>query len=269
MKWKDFFYYNKSQRRAVVFLVFALLVIFSAVVLVDSGREFSVSVSDRKEIDSLLLAMRIGERDLKKQKGYKVYAGDMGGRRYDSAGKRKGFYYGNNERYIRYRKNDSLRYDSLKRVWALEDSIRRDSLRKMMGVVVKFDEGTVVDINTADTAVLMKVPKIGSGISKMIVAYRNRLGGFYDVRQLYEVEFVDSAMIKWFKVDTGVFRKLKVNSDGIDVLRNHPYMDFYKAKAIVEFRRKRGKIEGLSQISMFEEFSEKDLERLKHYFSFE
>ena len=60
-----------------------------------------------------------------------------------------------------------------------------------------------------------------------------------------------------------------MNSDGIDVLRNHPYMDFYKAKAIVEFRRKRGKIEGLSQISMFEEFSEKDLERLKHYFSFE
>lgn len=46
-------------------------------------------------------------------------------------------------------------------------------------------------------------------------------------------------------------------------------MDFYKARAIVEFRRRRGKIKDLSQISMFNEFSDKDIDRLKHYFSFD
>lgn len=48
-----------------------------------------------------------------------------------------------------------------------------------------------------------------------------------------------------------------------------PYMDFYKAKAIMEYRRKRGKIKGLSQLSMFEEFTEKDLKRLSPYLTFE
>ena len=46
-------------------------------------------------------------------------------------------------------------------------------------------------------------------------------------------------------------------------------MDFYKAKVILEYRRKRGKIKNLSQLSMFEEFTEKDLKRLAPYLSFE
>ena len=46
-------------------------------------------------------------------------------------------------------------------------------------------------------------------------------------------------------------------------------LTFYKAKAIMEYRRKRGKIKGLSQLSMFEEFTEKDLKRLSPYLTFE
>jgi DNA uptake protein ComE-like DNA-binding protein len=46
-------------------------------------------------------------------------------------------------------------------------------------------------------------------------------------------------------------------------------MDFYKAKAILEYRRKRGNIKGLSRLSLFEEFTEKDLQRLSPYLSFE
>ena len=99
--------------------------------------------------------------------------------------------------------------------------------------------------------------------------YRNRLGGFYNTAQLLEVQYVDSTLMKWFEVKSDVFRKIRINKAGIDELRSHPYMDFYKAKAIIDFRRKRGSIDGMSQISMFEEFTEEDIDKLSHYFSFE
>ena len=49
----------------------------------------------------------------------------------------------------------------------------------------------------------------------------------------------------------------------------HPYMDFYKAKVIVEHRRRRGKLTSLAQLSLYEEFTEQDLERLAPYLSFD
>ena len=74
---------------------------------------------------------------------------------------------------------------------------------------------------------------------------------------------------QWFRLDTTGVRRLLVNRYGLDRLRSHPYMDFYKAKAILEYRRKYGKIKGLSQLSLWKEFSEKDLKRLAPYLSFE
>ena len=42
----------------------------------------------------------------------------------------------------------------------------------------KYPAGTVVDLNSADTTELKKIPGIGSGIARMIAGYRQRLGGF-------------------------------------------------------------------------------------------
>ena len=45
----------------------------------------------------------------------------------------------------------------------------------------KFPEGIRVELNTADTATLKKIPGIGSYYARRIVDYRNRLGGFVSV----------------------------------------------------------------------------------------
>lgn len=125
-------------------------------------------------------------------------------------------------------------------------------------------------MNTADTALLKRIPGIGSGIAKRIVAYRNRLGGFYRVEQLREIEYVTPEMSEWFEVSsTDSLVKIPVNKASLERLRNHPYMNFYKARAIIELRRKRGKIKGLPQLSMLEEFTEEDLQRLAPYLAFD
>ncbi len=133
----------------------------------------------------------------------------------------------------------------------------------------KYPEGTVIDLNKADTTELKRIPGIGRGLARMIVAYRNRLGGFYEVSQLQEIPYIAPETNRWFKVDGQVLRKLKVNRSGLDRLRNHPYMNFYKAKAILEYRRRRGDIKNISRLASFEEFSEEDISRLAPYLSFE
>ena len=53
----------------------------------------------------------------------------------------------------------------------------------------KYPSGTLVDLNRADTTELKKIPGIGSGIARLIIGYRQRLGGFYNITQLQDTEF--------------------------------------------------------------------------------
>ena len=45
-----------------------------------------------------------------------------------------------------------------------------------------------IEINGADTTLLMKIPGIGSYYASRIVRYRERLGGFASAQQLEEID---------------------------------------------------------------------------------
>ncbi len=153
------------------------------------------------------------------------------------------------------KKPDTLRYAKVE---------KRDTL-----AFYKYPEGTLVDLNRADTTELKKIPGIGIGIAQAIVAYRNRLGGFYDVAQLQELKWVTSDIQRWFKVENCPIHRINANKASLDRLRAHPYINYYQARVIVEFRKKKDKLKSLSQLSLYEEFAEKDLERLSHYLTFD
>ena len=57
----------------------------------------------------------------------------------------------------------------------------------------KYKEKVVVELNSADTTILQKIPGIGSSFSKRIVKYRALLGGFYTVEQLAVVYGIEVA----------------------------------------------------------------------------
>ena len=164
-----------------------------------------------------------------------------------------------------------MAYQSNVRKFLKKDTLRQRVLppKKEYVKVFKYPEGTLVDVNSADTAELKKIPGIGSGIAGSIVRYRERLGGFYALSQLEEVKHVTPELLKWFKLENDSTRKLEINKAGLDKLRAHPYLTFYQAKVIVEHRRKKGQIKSLSQLALYEEFTEKDLERLSAYISFD
>ncbi len=133
----------------------------------------------------------------------------------------------------------------------------------------KYPEGTVVDLNRADTTELKKIPGIGSGIARMIAGYRQRLGGFYRIEQLAEINLDYEKLRPWFSIRADSIRRINLNRAGIERLRSHPYIDFYQAKAIVEYRRKHGVLKSLKVFALYEEFTPDDLERISHYACFE
>ena len=135
--------------------------------------------------------------------------------------------------------------------------------------VEKYPEGTVIDINEADTTALMKIPGIGRGYSRMITAYRARLGGFVSASQVNEVENLPKGFDEWFSVAPGfVTRKININRASIEKLRAHPYLNFYKARAIIEYRKKYGDLRSLKQLEMLEEFDDGTLDRIAPYIEF-
>ena len=169
------------------------------------------------------------------------------------------------------KKKEPLTYQSNPRKYPKKDTFRQRAFlpKKEYVKAFKYPEGTLVDVNSADTAELKKIPGIGSGIAGGIVRYRERLGGFYALSQLEEVKHVTPGLLKWFKLENDSIRKLEINKASLDKLRAHPYLTFYQAKVIVEHRRKKGQIKSLSQLALYEEFTEKDLERLSAYVSFD
>jgi DNA uptake protein ComE-like DNA-binding protein len=297
--WKDFFYYTKSERRVILLLLAIDLLLLGIWAVMEYLRpvEVPVTLSESEEIDSFLANLEEQEKIRKshtpkneisavlqpfdpntadsvllRQLGLPVYIV-----RNILKYRAKGGVFRSPESFSRIYGLKEEVYQKLKPYITIAplvsvSHVRTDTFRQLKDTIPyipKYEEGTIVDLNKADTSILKRIPGIGSTLARMIVVYRQRLGGFYDVSQLQEVPHVRVELNKWFVVTPAGLHKIQVNSASLDKLRSHPYMDFYKAKAIMEYRRKRGKIKGLSQLSMFEEFTEKDLKRLSPYLTFE
>lgn len=110
----------------------------------------------------------------------------------------------------------------------------------------------VIDINLADSTGLMDLPQIGAVMSSRIQRYRERLGGFVAMEQLYEVKGMDTARYEvirpYITLGEHDLRKLRVNSDEFKVLLRHPYLDYDQVKVIVNHRERRGLITSWQQL---------------------
>ncbi len=157
-------------------------------------------------------------------------------------------------------------------------SIFQDSLRNNQTAlsIVKQDKyplGIFVDIAIADTSELKKIPSIGSSFAKRIVKYREILGGYHSTEQVKEVYGISldlyEKILPWLKVEEKNIISLRVNEVSLERLKSHPYFNFYQAKAIIELRRKKGKLQNLNDLSLLEEFSEDDFRKINPYLSFE
>ena len=140
----------------------------------------------------------------------------------------------------------------------------RDTLR----YPVKIAEGEHIDLNAADTSLYKKVPGIGSYYSRRIAEYGRRLGGFVSADQLDEIENFPSESKKYFSVNASGVHQMNINRLSLNDLKRHPYINYYQAKAITDYRRQHGPLHSLSDLRLLPEFPEEAIRRLEPYVCF-
>lgn len=138
---------------------------------------------------------------------------------------------------------------------------RRDTLR--YPVKLRADEHVV--LNTADTSQLQRVPGIGSYYARQIVRRGQQLGGYVSVDQLDEIENFPSEAKQYFVIEHARPHRLNVNRLTVDQLRRHPYISFYQARAIADYRRLHGPLKSLDDLRLLREFPPEAIERLRPY----
>lgn len=108
------------------------------------------------------------------------------------------------------------------------------------------DSHKPLPLNESDSAALEKLPGIGPVLASRIIRYREKLGGFYHRSQLREVYGIDDSLYAFIEhfIETnpaeGSLKKMDINTATLETLRQHPYLRWEKAKAIIRYREANG-----------------------------
>ena len=117
---------------------------------------------------------------------------------------------------------------------------------------VKKPKYKLTELNSADSSLLTRNLKLPGWVAIRIIKYRNKLGGFYDKKQLLEVygmkEKYYRPISKYVYADTLKIRKICINNAGFKQVLHHPYFDYELTKLFFKERRKHnGSFDNLNQ----------------------
>jgi len=131
-----------------------------------------------------------------------------------------------------------------------------------------------IELNSADSAQLKQIKGMSGWLAKRIITYRKKLGGYASVNQLAEVWDMPPELFQKIKplfiLDISQINKTQVNEATIDGLKKLPYTNYYQAKEIYEYRKKKGKIKSIEELKSIDEelITNTFLEKIKPYLAF-
>lgn len=297
---KEFLYFSKGDRRAIVAL--GCIVVFAIGVLmvvdawkekegnVKTGEKVAVDVEEKEErgevvmrmfdpntVDSLTL-IGFGLKPWKVKNFLHYRASGRVFRSAEDLGNTYGWTAEDVERvrgYVRVGKE----YEKGKRLFGGTEKLQpkreereewKRKEEKTEHASNKFHTLTKVDINTADTATLRRIPGVGAKISEAIVRYRERLGGFYSVEQLREMKIVSPELLEWMEVSSSSnIQKINLNKSSFQALNSHPYISYDQTKALLQYIRLYGKVKDEQALLETGIFTQEEVERLKPYLDYE
>jgi competence ComEA-like helix-hairpin-helix protein len=130
-------------------------------------------------------------------------------------------------------------------------------------------------LNTADSASLERLPGIGPVLASRIIRYREKLGGFHQKEQLREVYGISDSLYSLLEPlvkeipGNAQTRKIDINRISLDTLRQHPYLRWDKAKAIIRYREANGPFRSEKELRNIWTLDSSTLARLLPYIQFD
>ncbi len=109
-----------------------------------------------------------------------------------------------------------------------------------------------IEINSADSLLLLTVNGIGPIYAKRIISYRNYLGGFHSISQLKEIYGMNDTVFNKITasliVDSALIRKIDLNSAEFKVINKHPYISYAQTKAIFKYKDLMGEFNSITAL---------------------
>jgi DNA uptake protein ComE-like DNA-binding protein len=145
---------------------------------------------------------------------------------------------------------------------------KQNTEKDTLSVLRKLAEGETIELNTSDTTILKRVPGIGSYYARKIADYRKRLGGFVSIDQLDEIDNFPMKSKSFFVITATDIQKININKLSLNELRQHPYLNYYQARAIVDYRRQNGKINSIEELGLLQDFPKNIRNKLIPYIEY-
>ena len=132
----------------------------------------------------------------------------------------------------------------------------------------KLRYGETVDINTADTALLKRIPGIGSYYAMRIVELRQRRQMFSSPQELLAIRnFPESALA--YMTASQNFPEIFVNLWSQKQLAAHPLLNYAQAREIITLRRTAGTITVTSDLAALPSLDVRTMERIAPFLRFD
>jgi competence protein ComEA len=289
-KIKSHFVFNRSQRNGILLLVFFISGYLVINYYVDFSKENLLDINSKeviaiqKELDSL----RTIEVESKKPKVFPFNPNFLT----DFKGYTLGMSTEEIDRLLAFRKENKWinSVEDFKKVTKVSDSLLNkispyfkfpdwvtNPKLKNKYVKKRFKEKKFtqkIDLNLATQGQLEGVNGIGKAFSKRIIEYRNKLGGFTNDIQLYQVYGLDfqvaNSILKEFTVKTPKeIIKMNLNSISASDIATIPSISFDLAKRIWEFRILNEGIKSFSELENIEGLTKRKLQGIQLYLKLE
>lgn len=125
-----------------------------------------------------------------------------------------------------------------------------------------------IELNTADSATLVRLKGIGPYYAQKILRYRERLGGFYTPRQLKELTYkylVIDSLLPFFTTDPTLIRKLDLDTMNFKAVLRHPYLEYEDVCLIFNAKRELGSV-SYDSLARHGVLPPQKLKKIRHYF---
>jgi len=128
------------------------------------------------------------------------------------------------------------------------------------------------DLNTATTEELQEIRGIGEVLSKRIITYRDKLGGFLVDEQLQDIYGLEYGVIRnilqEFTVKTTPeIEKININTASASDMATLPFISFELAKEIVNYRLLHEGIKDFDELRLVAGFPAQKIDRITLYLS--
>jgi DNA uptake protein ComE-like DNA-binding protein len=163
---------------------------------------------------------------------------------------------------------DSLRSDKLKRLAGNQPESVRQVVRPVAHAESE-QSPVILELNSSDSADLVKLPGIGPVFARRIIKYRELLGGYITVGQLLEVYGMDTTRFEGIKqrvcVDPSTVKQLSLNRAEFRQFVRHPYFPYEVVKALGKYRDKHVRFDSVSEIGRVDGITQETFRRIAPY----